>query len=158
MSGLEIVLLVAGGIYITKKVRERKQQKQLNAAGIYPQSPPLGGRTTQRHGVPQLVQEGQNQKVPAEEELLPAYTPPQSGSTRARPDGGEKGGLPSYYETVEGAERQERPQGVGVDSLSSTTAGVASNVRLEGPASADETKKGRQRRWKVWKNEKVQQV
>lgn len=160
MSGIEIAILVAAGIYITKKVRERKKQKQLIAAGIDPQSRSPDGRTAQRHGVPQLVQGGQSQQVPAEEELLPAYAPPiQSGSTRARPDMGEKGRLPSYDETVGGEEGQGGREGFSVDPLSSTNARVtvASNVRLEGPASADETRKGRQR-WKVWKKEKVQQI
>lgn len=159
MSGLEIVLLIAGGIYITKKVQERKKQKQLTAVGSYPQSRPLGGRTTQRHGIPQLVQRGQSQQVPAEEELLPAYTPPtQSGGGRTQPDGDEKGGLPTYDETVGGAHGREGRGGVGVDPLLSTTARLTSNLRLEGPASADETKKGHQRRWKMWKKDEVQQI
>jgi len=158
MSGLEIVILVAGGIYITKKIRERKRQKRLLATGIYPQSQsqsrPSGSQVTQGHGIPQLVNASQSQRVPVEEELLPAYTPPtQSEGTRAQPYGDVKGDLPGYCETVGGEMGQERGEAVGVVPLPSTGARTTGSMRLEVPAAADPAKQGRQRRWKVWKKE-----
>ncbi|KAK5946825.1 hypothetical protein PMZ80_000969 [Knufia obscura] len=160
MSGLELFIIIAAGVYITKKVRARKEQKQLAAGGIT--SHPLG---TQIHGAPQLVdgtnQQRQKQHGSAEEDQLPAYTPPSNQSRTAQSD--EKGwlDLPSYDETQRGTEERNRRNGIRTDVAEAGVplVAMAQNARVEAAtASPDETSKARSKRWKVWKKERVEQA
>lgn len=80
MSGLEIVVIVGGAIFITKKVRERKEKKRLEknaASGIGA----AHGRAEIAQAPTRNGQNGQNgrlrQQVPRQqEEALPMYRAP----------------------------------------------------------------------------------
>lgn len=161
MSGLEIIILVAGGIYVTKKVRDRKRNKNLAINGAL--ADPHGTQTRQAHGIPQLVDEGvqppRGQQVPAEEEMLPAYTPP---SQNAITQPVEKGDLPDYDEILRSTEELDRRNGIEVDvseevvrPMPETFARMTHNMRLDAAAAASpsEMSKGRAERWKIWKKE-----
>lgn len=94
MSGLEVVIVVGGAIYITKKVRERRERKKLEstaaselearhgrAAEITPTPTPVSDRNSRSSGP--------RQQVPVEDaEPLPLYKaptgPPPSNTTDMR--------------------------------------------------------------------------
>lgn len=77
MSGLEVVIIVGGAIYITKKVRERKEKKRLekNAAS---EVNAAHGRAETTQTPTRNSQNGRlRQQVPTrEEEALPTYKAP----------------------------------------------------------------------------------
>jgi len=159
MSGIEIVILVAGGIYISKKVRERRERRKADAAVLE--------SFASRHGFAQVVGQGagesqprsqsqsqnQRQQVGGEEDdLLPAYTPAVLGQDRegqagvgtereGKRDGDGEGGLPRYDEVEEVT--AGTPQ---------TTSGQMTMAVDAG--SSDVVKKDQRRRWRIWRREK----
>ena len=145
MSGLEIFIIIAGGIYITKKVQERKKRKQLSLTGVI-SDPSRNSSQQTRHGRPQLVddanQQRHRQQVPTEEEALPAYSPPPQNQVGAT----DKDELPSYDELLRSTEEQDRRDGIEVVVAEPV-------VRLLPADSGSGLSKSRSKRWKVWKKE-----
>lgn len=87
MSGLEVVIIVGAGIYITKKVRERKEKKRLEKNAVS-EVGAAHGRAEITQPPNQNSQNGRlRQQVPTqEEEALPTYRapagpPPPSNTT-----------------------------------------------------------------------------
>jgi len=164
MSGIEIFIIVAGGIYIHKKVQERKQRKRLSLAGVT--SDTLRTSTQQRqHGLPQLVddenQRRNRQQVSLEEEALPAYSPPPQNQL----EGTDKNALPSYDEILRDTEEQDRRDGIEVVVAEpvvrlypTISARMAENMKLADAASSSGPKKSRSSKWKVWKKEDTKQA
>ena len=144
MSGLEIVIIVGAGIFIAKKVRERKQKK-LATAGLLPE----------QHGRAQEVvshscQPGRQQITRDKEEDLPLYSPPTT-DLALDTKFSDSTGLPTYRETVADREAHNpnssaMPSGSNVSPLRMTPFNTASTSML----TEGTKEKERQQRWKVW--------
>ena len=145
MSGLEIVIIVGAGIFIAKKVRERKQKK-LAAAGLLPEQ---HGRA-QEVVSPNSCQPGRQQITRDKEEDLPLYSPPTT-DLALDTKFSDSTGLPTYRETVADREAHNpnssaMPSGSNVSPLRMTPFNTTSTSML----TEGTKEKERQQRWKVW--------
>lgn len=87
MSGIEIVILVGAGIYITRKVKDSRERKRLEKQAAH----------NAAHGIPQIVEptnENQTKRSSEDDEALPLYMPPSKEAEHLRESdaGGEVNG------------------------------------------------------------------
>lgn len=162
MSGLEVLLVVGAGIYVTKVVkdhRREKKDKKLIAAGLHPS----------QHAAPRVVEgsprgprgQGHQQQVPpVEEEALPLYSPPEKDTL---PTGSPESDihLPTYDETAKEKEEEAQKENANPSSSSTNTQQTTppvSDSALLSPSTAAVGTKERPKKWKLWERNSTRKV
>lgn len=140
MSGLEIIVLVGAGIYISKKVKENKAKKRLAREAAI----------TSEHGEAHVIEDGEevaqhrrylNRSQPdREEEALPLYMAPEGPPPPPDTADGKWSDeihLPTYDETSEGSGERHEGESDALSRRSSSYASSSTSPPSESPSTSE---------------------